>query len=111
MQTPYEILGIAVSASDNEIKQAYLQQVKINPPDRNQQQFQLIHDAFTAIKNHKSRVSYELFTFPVANFNTVIDKALQTEQQLVMNSESLNKILNSSIDASTLLNAIASPEK
>ena len=94
MQTPYQTLNVATNASDNEIKQAYLQQVKKNPPDRNQQQFQLIHDAFTSIKDHKSRVSHDLFTLPVANFNTVIDKVLQAEQLVVVNSDSLQKILN-----------------
>ena len=55
MQTPYEILGVVVDANDADIKQAYLQQVKNNPPDRDQEKFQLIHDAYTSIKDHKNR--------------------------------------------------------
>ncbi|MBT4146331.1 MAG: J domain-containing protein, partial [Gammaproteobacteria bacterium] len=51
MQTPYEILGVETDARDDEIKQAYLQQVKNNPPDRNQQQFQIIHGAYSSIKD------------------------------------------------------------
>ncbi|MCK5189319.1 MAG: DnaJ domain-containing protein, partial [Methylococcales bacterium] len=43
MKTPYEILDVAVEASDAEIKQSYLRQVKNNPPDHEQEKFQLIH--------------------------------------------------------------------
>lgn len=107
MQTPYQILDVAVGANDKAIKQAYLQQVKNNPPDRNQQQFQLIHDAYTSIKDHKSRISHELFTLPVADFNTVLDKALQTGQVGTVNAESLNKLLSISMDDASLLNAFA----
>jgi len=110
MQTPYKILNIKPTASDSEIKQAYLQQVKNNPPEHNQQQFQLIHDAYTSIKDEKSRLSYELFTLPSADFNNVIDTALKTEQTIMINSTFLSKILAISLDKQ-LLNTIASPEK
>ncbi|MCK5663001.1 MAG: DnaJ domain-containing protein [Thiotrichaceae bacterium] len=111
MQTPYEILGVVVDANDADIKQAYLQQVKNNPPDRDQEKFQLIYDAYTAIKDHKSRISYDLFTLPSANFNALLDQALHTEQDIVLNTESFKKILSVSIDETSLLNAIATPEK
>ena len=111
MQTPYEILDVVVDASNDEIKQAYLQQVKKNPPDRDQEKFQLIHDAYTSIKDHKSRISYELFTLPTADFDALLDQALHTDQALALNSESFKKILNISIDETSLLNAIATPEK
>jgi hypothetical protein len=41
-------LNVATTANDAEIKQAYLRLVKDNPPDRNQEKFQLIHDAYSA---------------------------------------------------------------
>jgi hypothetical protein len=44
MSTAYEVLNVATTANDAEIKQAYLRLVKDNPPDRNQEKFQLIHD-------------------------------------------------------------------
>lgn len=103
MQTPYQIIGVDIGATDDEIKQAYLHQVKQNPPDYDQQQFQMIHDAYTAIKDHKSRVSYDLFTLPVADFNTLLDKALQTEQASRMSVESVKKLLTISIDNAGLL--------
>lgn len=111
MQTPYEILDITTDASDDEIKQAYLQQVKMNPPDRNQQAFSRIHDAYTQIKDHHSRVSHELFTLPSADFDQLIDQALPAGQTITLDSDSFKKILNSSLDETSLLNALSSTEK
>ena len=111
MQTPYEILGVVNDANDNEIKQAYLQQVKNNPPDRNQDQFQHIHNAYISIKDHKSRVSHDLFTLPTANFNTVLEQIMHTGQSITLDAESFNKILSVSIDETSLLNLFARPEQ
>lgn len=111
MLTPYQILNIAENASDLEIKQAYLLQVKNNPPDRDQQQFQLIHDAYSSVKDHKSRVSYALFTLPTVNFDALLDRALQTEQKPDLNVDYFNKILSLSMDDACLLSAFASTEK
>ena len=45
MKTPYELLAVTELATDVEIKQAYLQQVKLNPPERDQAKFQQLHIA------------------------------------------------------------------
>ncbi len=111
MQTPYELLNVADAADDGDIKQAYLQQVKKSPPDRDPEKFQKIHDAYTAIKDHKSRLKFELFTLPSANFSALLDQALQTEHALGLNVTSVKKILSASIDETILLNTIANPEK
>lgn len=106
MQTPYQILNIAADASDSEIKQAYLGKVKQCPPDHNQQQFQLIHDAYSSIKDHTSRVSYALFNLPIADFNEVIEQTLSTSQTLQIKPEHFIKILSASVDETTFLKAV-----
>ena len=111
MQTPYEILGVANDTSDNDVKQAYLQQVRNNPPDRNQDQFQRIHDAYISIKDHKSRVSHALFTPPIANFNRLLEQIMHTEQSVTLSAESFKKILSISVDDTGLLNSFTRPEK
>jgi len=111
MKTPYEILDVAVDASDVEIKQAYLRQVKNNPPDHEQEKFQLIHKAYTSIKDNKSRVSYALFTLPTANFNQLIDQALDTGHTIELKSPNFNQLLTASIDESIFLDFNSSPEK
>lgn len=104
MQTPYEILGITDDTSDDVIKQAYLRQVKKNPPDRDQEKFQQIHTAYLSIKDRKSRVSHDLFTFPTANFEGLLNQVLKTEQAMMLNAESFKKILTGSVDETEFVN-------
>jgi len=111
MQTPYQILNISSTATDAEIKQAYLQQVKNNPPERDQQLFQLIHQAYLAIKDHKSRLNYELFTVPETNFDDIINQALGSEPNKALTAEQFNAMLTASIDDSTLHNSLSTPDK
>ena len=111
MKTPYEILDVAVEASDVEIKQAYLRQVKNNPPDHEQEKFQLIHNAYTSIKDNKSRMSYALFTLPIANFDELIDQALNTEHTIELKPKQFNQLLSASIDESIFLDFNTRPEK
>lgn len=110
MQTPYEILSVGINADDVEIKQAYLQQVKNNPPERDNEKFQLIHEAYNLIKAKRERLNYELFTLPEANFDNLIDVILQTKQSPVINLNFLKKTLLTTIDSS-LSNVLANPEK
>jgi len=111
MNTAYEVLNVATTANDAEIKQAYLRQVKDNPPDRDQEKFQLIHGAYSAIKDHKSRVSHALFALPKRSFDVLVDQILQAEQPANLSTEHFNQLLSASIDDTTLLNATVTPEK
>jgi DnaJ-class molecular chaperone len=111
MKTPYEILNVAHDVNDVEIKRAYLQKVKDNPPDLDQTQFQLIHNAYLSIKDHKSRVSYALFNVASIDFDELIDQALFTEQTVQLTPDDFNKLLRVSVDDATLLKAIARPGK
>jgi DnaJ-class molecular chaperone len=111
MKTPYEILEVASDANDVEIKQAYLQQVKNNPPDRDQEQFQLIHNAYESIKDNKSRISHALFDNPSVDFEELIDQALDVEQTVQISPEQFNQLLHAGIDDTTIQNAIPNPQK
>jgi len=111
MKTPYEILDVAADANDVAIKQAYLRQVKENPPDRDQEQFQLIHNAYTSIKDHKSRINFALLNVPDVDFDELIGQALGTVQTVELDAEHFNKLLGASIDDTTIQNALANTEK
>jgi len=111
MKSSYDILNVAVDASDDEIKQAYLQQVKIYPPDRDQQQFQLIHQAYESIKDHKSRLSYALFSIENVDFNELRDQALSIPHPAKINSEQFNTLLRASIDDEFILNTLSQSHK
>lgn len=111
MKTPYEILDVAANASDSDIKQAYLQKVKDNPPDRDQEQFQIIHAAYTNIKDHKSRISYDLFNLPAVEFDELLDQALTPSSPLNITAEYFNQLLNAGVNEATLSNIMSSSEK
>jgi len=111
MKSSYDMLNVAVDASDDEIKQAYLQKVKDYPPDRDQQQFQLIHQAYESIKDHKSRISYTLFSVTSIDFDELIDQALSIPQPVQLNPEQFNKLLHAGIDDEFVLNTLSQTNK
>ncbi len=61
MLNPYQILDVPKTASDEAIRTAYLTQLRKNPPDSNQQQFQQIQQAYDRIKDSDARLRYRLF--------------------------------------------------
>jgi curved DNA-binding protein CbpA len=103
MKTPYEILEVAEQATDSEIKQAYLQKVKLNPPDLDHEKFQQIHSAYETVKNVTSREKYALFNYPEADFDTLLNQAFTSDQPVLMNAEQFDKLLRASIDDKTFL--------
>ncbi len=111
MKSSYDILNVAIDASDDEIKQAYLRKVKDYPPDRDQQQFQLIHHAYESIKDHKSRLSYALFSIEYVDFNELLDQALPIPQPTKIDPEQFNRLLRAGIDDEFILNTLSQSHK
>jgi curved DNA-binding protein CbpA len=105
MKNPYEILEVAADATDAEIKQAYLEKVKDNPPDRDQERFQLIHNAYLSIKDHKSRLSHALFSVPTADFDELLDQALHVTQAPQVRPEYFKQLLRAGLDETMRLDA------
>ena len=103
MKTPYEILEVAEQAPDNEIKQAYLQKVKLNPPDREHEKFQQIHNAYDTIKNATNREKYALFNYPEADFDALLDQAFIAAQPSIISADLFDKLLCASIGDKTYL--------
>ncbi len=93
MKTPYQILEVSAGADDSEIRQAYLQKVRDNPPDLDQVKFQAIHAAYEAIKDHKSRISFELFHEQLVDFDELLEQALITEQPQQIDHEQFIHLL------------------
>lgn len=109
IKSPYEILEVNQHASDYAIKQAYLQKVKLYPPDRNHEKFQQIHHAYEAIKNITNREKYALFNSPEADFDALLVQAFNTSQPSLINTDDLDELLRASIDDITSL--IGNPKK
>ena len=102
MKTPYDILEVTEQATDSEIKQAYLQKVKLNPPDRDHEKFQQIHRAYETIKNVTSRENCALFNYPEADFDALLEQAFINES-LLMNANIFETLLRTSIDNNTFI--------
>ena len=112
MTTAYDILGVTEHASDSDIKQAYLQKVRDNPPDRDPALFEQVQTAYKAISTAKSRLAYALFTPPPADFEALLKQALPKELALhPLSHEHVRLFLSSGLDEKSLLNAITGQQQ
>jgi DnaJ-domain-containing protein 1 len=57
-----EILGVAASASEEEIRAAYLAKVKEFPPDRSPEEFEKIRDAYDKLRDPRRRAQAMLLS-------------------------------------------------
>jgi DnaJ-domain-containing protein 1 len=68
---PYEILGVPVDASEQEIRRAYLSKVKEFPPDQSPQNFEGVRDAYETLRDPRQRAQAMLlstaFTAPLVS--------------------------------------------
>lgn len=61
MQTPYDILGLPPDATDEVIRQRYLQLTREFPPEQHPAKFAAVRAAYERIKDIDARVRYRLF--------------------------------------------------
>lgn len=57
---PYSVLGVAPTASDDEIKQAYFTQVRAHPPERDPQAFKRIRAAYDRMRTPEKRLETDM---------------------------------------------------
>ena len=77
MQTPFEILDVAETATDETIKKAYLKKVKEYPPEHNVEAFQRIRSAFELIQTEKQRRKHRFFHHEQPDFDSLLRNALR----------------------------------
>ena len=53
--SPWDVLGLAPGASDQEVRAAYLDHIRQFPPDRCPQEFELIRDAYDLLRDPRRR--------------------------------------------------------
>ena len=56
----YILLGVSPKNSDAEIKEAYMEKIKIYSPDRYPEEFKKIRKAYETIKTEKARLRYDI---------------------------------------------------
>ena len=58
---PYLVLGVAPDADDAAIRRAYLDAIKLAPPEHQPKRFQALNAAYEQIKDEASRHGHVLF--------------------------------------------------
>lgn len=58
---PYITLGVPGDADDAAIRRAYIEAVKVSPPDHHPERFQAVAAAYDKIKDQASRDAFALF--------------------------------------------------
>jgi len=111
MKTAYQVLEVPAGADDSQIRQAYLQKVRDNPPDVDQEKFQAIQAAYEAIKDYKCRISYELFHEQSVAFDALLERALSTEQPRQIDHEQFIDLLRMGCDEIKLQNISIKADK
>lgn len=61
MSDPYQVLGIARGADDAAVRAAYLEGVRLHPPERDAERFAAVRKAFDAVSTARLRAEHELF--------------------------------------------------
>ena len=59
---PTEVLGVSRHATDEEIRAAYLLNVREHPPDRSPERFERIRDAYDILRDPRRRLRHRLFS-------------------------------------------------
>ena len=83
MKTPFEILDIDVSASDSEIKSAYLKKVRQFTPEQFPEEFKKIKEAYNAIGNSKKRIEFALFNVDEPDMNALIVSTIKSRKKRI----------------------------
>ena len=76
MPDPYHVLGVTADASDEDIKQAYLEHVRRYPPERAPERFQAAREAFERVRTRRDRLRLKLLQPPGADIAELVAGAL-----------------------------------
>ena len=62
MNDPFSTLGVGEDADDEQIKQRYLSLVRLFPPDREPERFQVYRAAYEALSDQRKRLEAKLLS-------------------------------------------------
>jgi hypothetical protein len=71
---PWRVLGLSRCAGEDEIRAAYLEQVKLHPPDREPEAFERIRDAYEVLRDPRRRARMVLDVDPAPSIESLLDE-------------------------------------
>lgn len=77
MKTYYEWLEIQPTSSKEEIKKAYFRMVRKYPPDKEEEKFKSIREAYETLSNAKTKQEYDQMLMLPEDIKVMIDKGKQ----------------------------------
>jgi curved DNA-binding protein CbpA len=60
-ENPYQVMGLAPTATEQEIRRAYFRLVREHPPERDPDQFKRIRAAYEILRDPARRAEWDLF--------------------------------------------------
>ena len=60
-ENPYQVMGLASTATEEEVRRAYFGLVREHPPERDADQFKRIRAAYEILRDPARRVEWDLF--------------------------------------------------
>lgn len=100
MINPYDLLKVTEADTDATIKQAYLNRVRLCPPDRNPEAFQALRAAYEAIATERDRAHYRLFGVPDVDLHQLLARHLPRSSPKRPGSEQFRRALAASLQRS-----------
>lgn len=99
MISPYQILGVARTATDDEIHQAYLARLREFPPERDAERFQAIRRAYEQVRTRRLRLQRELFDTELPGMDELLEVALKGEVRQRANERQIELSIKASAAA------------
>ena len=91
MKNYYEILNINKNASQEEIRSGYKKMLRKYPPEKEQEKYKEIREAYDTLKDEKSRKNYDAYFHHEKDIKTLEDK--YTEHMEAKNYNEAEKVL------------------
>ena len=91
MKNYYEILNITKDATQEEIRSGYKKMLRKYPPEKEQEKYKEIREAYDTLKDEKSRKNYEAYFHHEKDIKTLEDK--YTEHMEAKNYNEAEKVL------------------
>jgi DnaJ-class molecular chaperone len=94
-KTPYDILGISETATSHEIRSAYLEKVRMSPPEKDPEAFQEIRKAYGLLIDGEKKKELDFSLFKTES-HLEVDNGIEYDFRAIARRRLLQLLLSSS---------------